>query len=322
MKHEKAKTQKLRNDLEDNLNFKPSPRQTFTIEWDNVFRIIGSITGLTGISAALLWIFGFAEHGGSLDSMGLTNNLYFSIPNEQYLLLGTIFFIKFISDIGAVFIIYFVANTVTEVFRKNILNRLLLFSIIGVIAFIYGIYLIIQEYEFGNAAGFAVYFKFFQSFMGFEILLIILEEFHSNKNKQQPLARLYSLFYSNLWVIKVLAIALIIFGLFVGRSLEASSVGRSLGCEEITNSPTSITMYSDNSILIDGETKIEELYIYKGYYFLFSDNENYYLFRELNPDTLQPKRIMSIKKDSVKVVEFEKATAPPDWNLVKTCPSR
>jgi len=46
------------------------------------------------------------------------------------------------------------------------------------------------------------------------------------------------------------------------------------------------------------------LFVYNDYFILFSDKDNYYLFREINLNNYKPKNLFVVSKDVAKTIEM------------------
>src|SRR5687767_12061737 len=123
MKQRMASKPAPKTDSDDDSKENPSNNLIFSVAWGDVLGVIGSITGLVGISAALLWLFGFAHRLGGLRSMNFPRETYPSLPSvsyEQYIYLGIIPFISLIRDIGFGILIYYLTVIFVHIMCKGL----------------------------------------------------------------------------------------------------------------------------------------------------------------------------------------------------------
>jgi len=90
--------------------------------------------------------------------------------------------------------------------------------------------------------------------------------------------------------------------------------GKNRGCLTTLRRSASIVIISDNPVLIEGQTQTGDIYSYAGYFLLFTDKDNYYLFRDINPDTLKPKSYFVVSKDVLKTVQITELPISEDEN--------
>lgn len=299
---------------------KSSTHQIFTFEWENVFRIIGSITGIAGIAAALLYVFGFARIVGKLESLGIRDDYYsVSIPHERYLLNGFIPFFSFIASIVGLLISYYIARALVQTIGQDILKRIsrpFISLIAGVALGIFFLYVGISNLSdlyYGSS------YAFFFIFIGIDILMITFETVFIKDDNKHPRSKYYGLINSTITIIKTTALVFVIFFMLSNKTSSILTAGNSVGCNYLTDNPISATIYSEHSIGLDGETNNTDSYIYNGYFLLYTDNNYYYLFRELDPENLKPKSVILVKRDAIEAVQLESTSSSPNWNLTKTC---
>lgn len=299
---------------------KLSTRQIFTFEWDNILRVIGVITGITGVTAALLYILGYIQVAGTLDSLGISQGHYWvSLSNEFYLLSGVIPFLEFILNIASLLIFYLIARAIIQTVGRDILikikNPFIALSIGAILGAIF-IYIGISRGD--TEIKIADSYFYILVFVGIDILATTFEIVFFRNDKKQTLTRYYNLVISTYSIIKVIVLGSIIYILLINGTSSQKSQNYS-SCFYLTESPISATIHSVRSLGLDGETRSADSYTYVGYYLLYIDNNYYYLFKELDSDKLKPKSISVLKKDAVEMIQLDSNAPPPNWNLTKTC---
>jgi hypothetical protein len=109
----------------------------------------------------------------------------------------------------------------------------------------------------------------------------------------------------------------VIFLIFYNQAFPS---GRLLqGCNYVTENPTPVVLHSVLPLGLDGVITNTDTYSYTGYYLLYTDTDNYYLFKELEPEVLRPRNVIIVKKSAVDVIQLENYPSSPNWKLTKTC---
>ncbi len=293
----------------------------FTFEWEHVLRVIGVITGITGIVAALIYVFGYVQVFQRLTSLGIQND-YFSVSlhHEFYLINGVLPFIIFATNVAWIPILYLFFRGLMQTVGRDILKRIRhpLVSLstgvaLGGILISIGISNILH---IDNTAGIQDAFIF--TFVGLDLLLITFELIFVKGGERQTATQYYNLIISALSTIKTIAFVIAILGIFFFSTEDHPAINLS-GCRYLTESPISATIHSIYPLGLDGETNGSNFYRYNGYYLLYTDDKNYYFFKDLDADTLKPKSIIIVKKDSIETMQLEVNSQSPNWNLAKSC---
>jgi hypothetical protein len=300
-----------------NVNDKLASHQVFAFEWDNMLRIIGVVTGITGIAAALLYLFGYTYVTSYLFSLGIRDEYYsVSIANERYLLAGFFPFLRFILNVTLLLIGYFIAKAITQTIIRDLIiriNRLYGFLIpLGLVLLIVLLkpgldWDSVFSYSLTMILGFATVDIFL---IGFETLVIL-------GVKESKLPRYYNIATTTISIIKMMVLTWVIFMIFYNQAFPNGRLLR--GCTYVTENPTPVVLYSVLPLGLEGESANADSYSYTGYYLLYTDTDNYYLFKELEPEVLRPKNIIIVKKSAVDVIQLENYPSSPNWNLTKTC---
>jgi hypothetical protein len=300
-----------------NVNDNPNSHQVFAFEWDSILRVIGVVTGITGVAAALLYFFGYAYVTRYLYALGIRDEYYsVSIANERYLLAGFFPFLVFILNVTLLLISYFIAKAITQTIIRDLIiriNRRYGFLIpIGLIIFI----LMLRpglnwdapySYSLFMILGFAVV----------DIFLIGIETLVIQGAKESKLTRYYNIATTTVSIIKTMVLIGVIFLIFYYQAISNDRLLR--GCDYVTKNPTPVVLHSVRPLGLEGEVTSIDSYSYTGYYLLYIDTDNYYLFKEIEPEVLKPKNVIIIKKTAVDVIQLENYPSSPNWNLTTTC---
>ena len=298
----------------------------FTFEWENVLRIIGSITGIAGVTGALLFLFGFAYNVGTSTAMGFPADSIITISNERYLILGLETFLFFLVSTGTNFSIYLIITIsirlATKHFStngKHLSKYILVGRICGTLFFVTGIILLRGHDDIYYEGNLVVFTSFLLLVVAIDILKLTLQVNSTDTPKTQNKDQLNISLFSILSIAKIITIMFMAYSLFENYINLAVARGISSTCSTITTKPTSVILFTDKSIAIDGETQNGVSYFYEGYYLLFFDNDTFYLYRDIDSDSLKPKSVFVIKKDNLQAIKMESVSKPSNWNFTTHC---
>ena len=88
--------------------------------------------------------------------------------------------------------------------------------------------------------------------------------------------------------------------------------GYMAGCVITLRKSAPVVIFSNSPILIEGQTRTQDLYVYNDYFLLFTDQNNYYLFRETNPANYRPKYLFVVSKSVAKTIQIARISVPKD----------
>lgn len=294
-----------------------------TLLWNDVLRVLGSIAGFVGITGAVLWLFGRFYFSGVFSAFGFAS-LSISLPPEDYLERGSFRFVYLAIDILISILLYYLAYLAKifyyENISKRIKNRLLnIISILIVFAvsIIAGVVLISTK-ELGISTSFFFedtinLISIFLIFLGLEVTYLIAPPSHSENNSQ--LQNQFVVSSQTPIVIARILIVVVMFAslLFTHARLSFAS-GQSAGCVTTLRRSTTVVIFSSSPMFIEGETQARGLYRYDGYFLLFADKDNYYLFRDINTDTYRPDGYFVVSKDILKTFQITGMLVSEDEN--------
>lgn len=286
------------------------------INWNFVFRILGSVTGIAAVTGLLLWLLGYLRIYGYQEAISLPRLGYVSQTYEQTMVKGISFFISLITDIVFLLLIYFLviiilppfARYVTKLIREKEQSTRSWLAILYVIfvnatiaSFSYLSFRFLTSNQILNAAATLVFI--------FALLGTGADALDDDTG--------LSLFFRKMP--KILALFFCIVIPLTFRSLYAYESGLYAGCTDIVDSPMMTVFHSNTPLGIDGESEENGTYNYAGYYYLLADSNRYYLYRELDTTTLKPVKIFIVKNDAISVISLTKVETPIDWKLEKKC---
>jgi len=300
-----------------NENDKLTSHQVFVFEWDNLLRVIGIVTGITGVAAALLYLFGYAYVTRYLFALGIRDEFYnVSIANERYLLAGISPFLVFILNVTLLLISYFLAKAITQTIIRDLIiriNRLYRFLIpIGIIIFI-----LVLRSKLNWNTPYSFSLSMILGFMAVDIFLIGFETLAIRDTSESKFTRYYNIATTTVSIIKTMVLIGVIFLIFYYHAFPNSRLLS--GCYYVTENPIPVVLYSTLPLGLEGEITSTGSHSYTGYYLLYTDNDNYYLFKELEPEVLKPKNVIIVKKSIIDVIQLENYPPHPNWNLAKNC---
>ena len=295
---------------------------TPSLQWNDIIKVVGSIAGFIGLGGALLWLFGRSFYAGLLSAFG-ASSLTVSIAPEDFLEKGTTSLVYFILDILFTIFLYYLAYLFKIFFYEKILRRtknyilrivsILLVFTIGVISGI----LLTDTSNLGISAS---YFyedtvnlvSIFMIFTGLETCLLFASPL-GIKN-QNELAENQSIISSQTPIALARILILIaMLGNFLVIQSGSSYVGGYIsGCLITLRKSTPVVMFSSTPVLTEGQSRTQELYIYDGYFLLFTDRDNYYLYREIEPSNNKPKNLFVVSKDVAKTMQMTTIPVPKD----------
>lgn len=289
-----------------------SNSQAPALEWNDVLRVLGAVVGFFGIGSALLFLFGRFYYSGLFNSFGFPPLTIYLAP-EDYLEKGSSRLIYFIIDILIGFLLYYLAYLSRIIYQENIRKRIRNFLInMALILLIFststvgGVFLITTKglglftgYFFENPTNLlGIYLIFF----GLEVAFLIASPINLPNvqskfviSPQTPIA-----------VARILLLVVIFASLLTTQAMASSISGQATGCLTTLQKSISVVILSADRILNEGETRKENLYLYDGYFLLFTDNNNYYLFRSVNSESLEPEGYFIVSKDILKTVKLIK----------------
>jgi hypothetical protein len=295
-----------------------------TIELNDVLRLLGSIAGFVGIASALLWLFGRYYYSGLFTSFGFPA-LLISLAPEDYLEKGSSRLVFFIIDIFIGIMLYYLAYLAKVLYqeriRKRIKNRLINFTLVLLIfsvSIVGGVFLISTQglglftsYFFENPLNIlAILLIFF----GLEVTFLIAAPADDQSNYQNIQSKFVIAPQTPIVVARAL-ISVVIFASLLATQTQASFVsGQGEGCRTILKQSLSVVIFSTEPILAEGQSQTGNLYVYSGYFLLFTDKNNYYLFREINPENYEPRNYFVVNRDTLKTIQFTEQSSTPDEN--------
>lgn len=285
-----------------------------TMQWNDIFKVIGSVAGFIGLGGALLWFFGRSFYSGLLSAFG-TSSLTVSIAPEDYLEKGTISIIYFILDVLFTIFLYYLAYLFKIFYFEKILSniknyivRIALILLVFAVGVIGGVFLT----DTSNLGISASYFyetpinllSIFMIFMGLEISFLFAST--AGIKNQNGLSETQSIISSQTPIaIARILILIAMLGNFLTIQSSASFVsGYMAGCVITLRKSTPVVIFSNNPVLIEGQTQMQDLYVYNDYYLLLTDKDNYYLFREINLNSYKPKYVFVVSKDVAKTIQM------------------
>jgi hypothetical protein len=289
-----------------------SPRPT--LEWNDILRVVGSIAGFVGIASALLWLFGRFYYSGFFTAFGFPS-LLISLAPEDYLEKGSSRLIYFIIDILIGILLYYLAYLskilYQEKIRNRIKNRLINVALILLVfasSTLGGVFLISTKglgifisYFFENPVNiFAIFIIFF----GLEVTFLIASPRDDPQDYQQLQSKFVISPQTPIAVARILVLVVMFASLLTTQASASFTSGQGAGCLTTLRKSISVVIFSKDSILNEGQTQTKDLYVYEDYYLLFTDKNNYYLFREINPESYEPESYFIVNKDVLKTVQL------------------
>jgi len=297
---------------------------TATLKWNDVLRVLGSIAGFVGIAGSLLWLFGRSYYSGLLSAFGFSY-LSISLAPEDYLEKGVARLIYFIIDVLIAMLLYYLAylarNLYHEKVNKQIKNRVLKITLILIlfsVCTVGGVFLIstiglglFTSYFFENPINLA---GMLIMFFGLETTYLIASPTNTQDNSPKEQSQFVISPQTPISVARVL-ILVVIFTSLLFTQAEVSFVrGQGEGCQVVLRKSNSVVIFSTENLLAEGQSKLGDLYKHDGYFLLFVDNDNYYLFRDINLETYKPNSFYVVNKSVLKTIQISELTIPEDEN--------
>jgi len=243
---------------------------------------------LLKLLAQLPDLLGLEEHCfGCL--VGLSIQVFF--PPEDYLEQGTTSLVYFFLDLLFTIFLYYLAYIFKIFFyekilkyTRNYMTRIISILMVFTIGIIAGILLtntsnlgISVSYFYEDTINFLAIFMIF---MGLEVAFLVASP-AGFKNQKEP-SELPSIISSQTPIaIARILILIAMLGNFITIQSGTSIVnGYIAGCIATLRKSTPVVIFSSNSIFSEGQTRTQDLYVYNNYFLLFTDKDNYFLFRE------------------------------------------
>jgi len=323
MAEKNTKTSKSKQDINTTPEQNSEVTKTFPLDWDSVIRIIGSIAGITGIFTAILFIYGYAYYVGQLRAMNISDRVFASTPDQSYLLRqGVTSFIYFAIHIGIFFLIYYLLQSIVRIIGKHISSLTIIhgwkfttFGIaLGAIVILGGSYYSLRRTPPEHIIAVAL-----SILIGIEIILTVSKLTQIDVHEHFKTDSLYYVLTRAISTTKVIGVVLTVCLLFTFHLGNSNALGSYFICNDIQFNSTSVVLFSEKPIAIEGEVNNGNSFKYDGYSLLLVDNNNYFLYREFQPNTVKPKSVYIVKKDSLIGVEFTKSSNPIDWNNAQPC---
>ena len=303
--------------ISDNSRF-PTP----SLQWSDVISVIGTVAGFLGLGGALLWLFGRSFYAGLFAAFGFSP-LTVSIAPEDYLEKGTTSLVYFILDIVFTIFLYYLAYLSKIFYYEKILRHIkhyvarvaaiLLVFTVGVTSGV----LLVDTSELGHSASY-----FYEDtinlaaivmiFMGLEIAFLFASPI--GIKSQTELSEKQSIISSQTPVALARILILIaMLGNFLTIQSGSSFIsGYTDGCVTTLRKSAPVVIFSNNPVFTQGQTRTQDLYVYNDYYLLFTDRDNYYLFREINPGNYKPKYLFVVSKDVAKSIGMTRISISKD----------
>jgi len=152
----------------------------------------------------------------------------------------------------------------------------------------------------------------FMIFMGLEVAFLVASP-AGFKNQKEP-SELPSIISSQTPIaIARILILIAMLGNFITIQSGTSIVnGYIAGCIATLRKSTPVVIFSSNPVLTEGQTRTQDLFIYNDYFLLFTDKDNYFLFRETNPSNYRPVYLFVVSKDVAKTIQITRLPVSVD----------
>ena len=295
--------------MSDNARF-PTP----SLQWSDIISVIGTVAGFLGLGGALLWLFGRSFYAGFFAAFGFSP-LTISIAPEDYLEKGTTSLVYFILDILFTVFLYYLAYLFKIFYFEKILKHIKHY-IAGIVSILFvftiGVISGVLLTDTSNLGISTNYFyedtinllSIFMIFMGLETGFLfaspvgtknqfVVSENQSIISSQTPIA-----------LARILILIAMLGNFMTIQSGSSFIHGYLGGCVTTLQKSIPVVIFSNNPVFTEGEIKARELFVYNDYFILFSDKDNYYLFREINLNNYKPKNLFVVSKDVAKTIEM------------------
>ena len=295
---------------------------TPSLEWNDIIKVLGSIAGFIGLGGALLWLFGRSFYTRMFAAFG-SSPLSVSIAPEDFLERGTASLVYFILDILFTIFLYYLAYLFKIFYYEKILRRTknYILRIVSILlVFTIGVTSGILLTDTSNLGISASYFyedtvnlvSIFMIFTGLETSFLFasplgiknpneLSENQSIISSQTPIA-----------LARILILIAMLGNFLVIQSTSSYVGGYLSGCMITLRKSTSVVMFSNTPVLMEGQTRMQELYAYNDYFLLFTDRDYYYLYREIEFSNNKPKNLFVVSKDVAKTMQLTSIPVPKD----------
>jgi len=324
MKQKKTRMSKINNDYEKIAKVDGERFPIPSLQWNDIFKVVGSIAGFVGLGGALLWLFGRSYYAGIFSSFGLSS-LTTSIAPEDYLERGSINLVYLIMDVLFTIFLYYLAYLSKILYYERVIryipNRLLRTVSILIVFTVSVIasFFLISTSKLGISARFfyedTINFPgVYLIFLAFEVTFLFAPPAGINdQNKQSKDQSLISS-KTPIAIARILILVVILSEFIVIQSRSSFVTGQLVGCLTTLRKSTPAAIFSTHPILIDGQTRTKGLYTYDGYFLLFTDRDNYYLFREINTVNYKPQSFFVVSKSVADTIQISRNQVSEDDN--------
>jgi len=322
MKQQKPKISKLKKDNEETLKIEDEKFPTPSLQWNDIIKVVGSVAGFIGLGGALLWLFGRSFYTGLFSAFGFSS-LTVSIAPEDYLEQGTTSLIYFFLDLLFTIFLYYLAYIFKIFFyekvlkyTRNYITRIISILIVFTIGITAGIFLtntsnlgISVSYFYEDTINFLAIFMIFT---GLEVAFLVASPASFNNQKEPSETPSIISSQTPIAIARIL-ILIAMLGNFITIQSGTSLVnGYIAGCVATLRKSTPVVIFSSNSIFSEGQTRTQDLYVYNNYFLLFTDKDNYFLFRETNPGNYKPASLFVVSKDVAKTIQITRLPVSKD----------
>ena len=322
MKQGKSKTPESQKDSETTIKIEDERFPTPSLQWNDIIKVVGSVAGFIGLGGALLWLFGRSFYAGLFSAFGFSS-LTVSIAPEDYLEQGTTSLVYFFLDLLFTIFLYYLAYIFKIFFyekilkhTKNYITRIISILLVFTIGVITGILLtntsnlgISVSYFYEDMINFLAIFMIF---MGLEVAFLVVSP-AGFKNQNEPSESPSIISSQTPIAIARILILIAMLGNFITIQSGSSLVnGYMAGCVTTLRKSTPVVIFSNNPVLIEGQTRTQDLYVYNDYFLLFTDKDNYFLFREINLNNYKPAYLFIVSKDVAKTIQITRIPVSGD----------
>jgi len=284
------------------------------LEWNDIVRVVSSIAGFVGIGGALLWLFGRSFYSG-LSVAFRISSVTVSLATEDYLEKGTTELVYFILDILFTVFLYYLAYLFKVFYYEKVLKiikshtaKVISILLVFTIGITTGI-LLTNTARLGLSANYFYedsinLLSIFMIFAGLETGLLFASSLRNNKSNVSSENQSIVSPNTPIAIARIL-ILIAMLGSFLSIQTVSSYVnGYMAGCTTTLRKATSVVIYSNRPILTEGQTQTQDLYVYTDYFLLFTDKDNYFLFREVDPESSKPKFVFVVSKDVLETIRI------------------
>jgi len=151
-------------------------------------------------------------------------------------------------------------------------------------------------------------------FFGLEVTYLIASSTNTQDNIPKQQSQLVVSPQTPIAVARILILVVIFASLLHTQTGISFSSGQRDGCQIVLKKSNSVVIFSTENLLAEGQSQLGDLYKHEGYFLLFIDNDNYYLFRDVDFETYKPKSFYVVNKGALNTIQISETKISEDEN--------